>query len=70
MEKTRVERFEACTHIKSINIYPAKGATFSVQASNEALKAVQIRSYEPELQSATFPRRALRLTEKVYTQLI
>ena len=66
-QKTNLERFEACTDIKSINIYPAKGAMFSTQASNEALKAVQIQSYETELQSETLPRSTLRLAEKAYT---
>lgn len=66
-QKAKVERLEACTNIKSINIYPAKGAMFSIQASNEALKAVQMRSYETELQSETLPKRALRLAEKAYT---
>jgi len=63
--KTEVERFEACADIKSTNIYPAKGAMISIQASNEALKGVQIQSYETELQSEMFPRKALRLAEKV-----
>lgn len=44
----------------------AKVAMFSTQVSNEALKAVQVRSYETDLQSEIFPSRARRVAEKAY----